>query len=104
MLADALTAIVSQQLLPSADGSGRVAAFEILLGSAALAAMIREDKTDQVASLMQAGAAVGMQTMDTALERLYQRGLVTAEDAVDRMLDKDAFQKKALTRRTAPIT
>src|SRR6185295_19666383 len=66
MLAESLTAIVAQQLLKTADGTGRVAAHEILLGSPALAAMIREGKTFQIVSLMQAGGAVGMQTMDAA--------------------------------------
>jgi twitching motility protein PilT len=101
MLAEALVAIVGQELLPTADGKGKIAAFEVLLGSTALAAMIREGKTAQVPSLMQAGGAVGMLTMDTALERLVHRGLVTGDDALERALDKETFQK-AITRRTGP--
>jgi twitching motility protein PilT len=93
MLAESLTAIVAQQLLKTADGKGRLAAHEILLGSPALGAMIREGKTFQITNLMQAGGAVGMQTMDAALERLVQRGLVTAEDALEKAIDKESFQK-----------
>jgi twitching motility protein PilT len=99
MLAECLVAVIAQQLLPTADGKGRAAAHEILLGSSALSAMIREGKTFQVPSLMQAGGAVGMQTMDAALERLVARGVVHGEDALEKALDKEAFQK-LLTRRT----
>jgi len=99
MLAESLDAIVAQQLLKTADGAGRVAAHEILLGSSALAAMIREGKTFQIPTLMQAGGAVGMQTMDAALERLVMRGTVSADDALEKAIDKEAFQK-LVTRRT----
>jgi twitching motility protein PilT len=99
MLAESLTAIVAQQLLKTADGSGRVAAHEILLGSSALSAMIREGKTFQVPSLMQAGGAVGMQTMDAALERYVARGLVKPDDALEKAIDKESFQK-IISRRT----
>jgi twitching motility protein PilT len=102
MLSESLTAIVAQQLLKTADGRGRVAAHEILLGSPALAAMIREGKTFQVTSLMQAGGAVGMQTMDMALERLVVAGLVTADDALEKAIDKESFQK-LIARRGAPL-
>lgn len=99
MLAESLMAIVAQQLLKTADGSGRVAAHEVLLGSSALASMIREGKTFQVPTLMQAGGAVGMQTMDAALERLVTRGTVSGDDALEKAIDKEAFQK-LITRRT----
>ncbi len=102
MLAESLTAIVAQQLLKTADGKGRLAVHEILLGSPALGAMIREGKTFQVTSLMQSGGASGMQTMDSALERAVQKGLVTAEDALEKAIDKESFQK-LLGRRTAPV-
>ena len=101
MLAESLTAVVAQQLLKTADGAGRVAAHEILLGSPALAAMIREGKTFQVTNLMQAGGAVGMQTMDAALERLVQKGVITGEDALEKAIDKESFQK-VVARWTAP--
>ncbi len=91
MLAESLAAIVAQQLLKAQRG--RVAAHEILLGSPALASMIREGKTFQIPSLMQAGGAVGMQTMDAALDRLVQRGVVSAEDALEKAIDKESFQR-----------
>ena len=91
MLAESLVGIVAQQLLRTADGKARVAAHEILVGGTALSAMIREGKTFQVPSLMQAGQAAGMQTMDTALERLVRAGTITADDAVEKAIDKDAL-------------
>jgi twitching motility protein PilT len=102
LLAETLAAVVAQQLLRAADGKGRVAAREILLGSSALASMIREGKLAPAQSLMQAGQAVGMQTMDMAIERLWQDRLVTGEEALDRVTDKDALQR-AVGRRTGPV-
>jgi twitching motility protein PilT len=93
MLADSLAAIVAQQLLKAQGGKGRLAAHEILLGSPALASMVREGKTFQIANLMQAGGAVGMQTMDAALERLVSRGMVSGEDALEKAIDKESFQR-----------
>ncbi len=93
MLADGLAGIVAQQLLKTADGKGRVAALEILLGSHAVAAMIREGKTFQLPSLMQSGKALGMQTMDVALERLARAGTVSAQAALDKADDKEGFRK-----------
>ena len=102
MLSESLTAIVAQQLLKTADGQSRVAAHEILLGSSALSAMIREGKTFQVPTLMQAGGAVGMTTMDATLERLVGRGVVTPEDALEKATDKESFQKLVTRRTGAP--
>jgi twitching motility protein PilT len=93
MLAESLLAIVSQQLLKSTDGKGRVAAYEVLVSSSALAAMIREGKTFQIPSLMQAGQSAGMQTMDMALERLLQKGAVSFDDALEKASDKEAFAR-----------
>jgi len=93
MLAESLVAIVAQQLLKTADGKGRVAAHEILVGSAALASMIREGKTFQIPNIMQAGQSQGMQTMDMALERLMQKGTISPEAALEKAIDKESFQK-----------
>jgi len=92
-LADSLAGIVAQQLLKTADGGGRVAAHEILIGSSALGAMIREGKTFQVPSLMQSGQNQGMQTMDMALERLVANKIVTFEAALEKAIDKESFAK-----------
>ncbi len=102
LLADALAAVVALELLPRADGGGVVSAHEILLGSPALASMIRDDRAAEIPSLMQAGGAAGMQTMDAALERLLASGLVTAESALSRATDRDAFQR-SIGRRTGPL-
>ncbi len=100
MLAESLIGIVAQQLLKTADGKGRVAAHEILLGSSALTAMIREGKTYQITNLMQAGIGLGMQTMDLALERLMLAGTISPEAAIAKASEKESFQK--LIARTNP--
>ena len=93
MLAESLVGIVAQQLLKTADGKGRVAALEILLGSHAVAAMIRENKTFQLPSMMQAGKAQGMQTMDLALEKHVRAGTITPQAALEKAEDKESFKR-----------
>jgi twitching motility protein PilT len=93
LLADSLAGIIAQQLLPRADGKGRVAAHEILIGSAALASLIRESKSQQIGSFIQSGQAEGMQGMDATLERLVRSNVITAEVGLEKALDKDAFTK-----------
>ena len=95
MLAEALAGIVGQQLLKSADGKGRVAAHEILIGSPAIASMIREGKTTQIPSLMQGGQSQGMQTIDMCLERMLAQKSITADTALEKAQDKDSFAKVA---------
>ena len=67
-------AIMTQQLLPTADGSGRVVACEVLVPTPAVRNLIREGKTHQIYSVLQTGSDVGMQTMDTALAELVRAG------------------------------
>jgi twitching motility protein PilT len=93
MLSEGLAGIVAQQLVRTADGKRRVAVHEILVGSPALASMIRENKTFQIPSLMQAGQSQGMQTMDMALERLVRNKEITAETALEKAIDKESFAK-----------
>jgi len=93
LLADSLAGVVAQQLLRRADVKGRVAAHEILLGNFALASLIREGKTSQIASFIQSSSGEGMQGMDVALERLVAAGTISARDALDKALDKDAFAR-----------
>jgi len=103
LLADSLAGVVAQQLLRRADVKGRVAAHEILLGTYALASLIREAKTSQIPGLIQSGSAEGMQGMDAALERLVSAGTVSARDALDKALDKEAFAKlPAVARSLGP--
>ncbi|HEY1817655.1 MAG TPA: PilT/PilU family type 4a pilus ATPase [Kofleriaceae bacterium] len=94
LLGDSLAGVVAQQLVPKIDG-GRVAAHEILIGNLALAALIREGKTQQIGSFIQSGAGDGMQTMDSSLEKLVTGGIVKAQDALEKALDKEAFAKLA---------
>jgi twitching motility protein PilT len=93
MLAEGLAGIVAQQLLKTADGKGRVAALEILVGSSAVSALIREGKSFQIPSVMQGGQAQGMQTMDMALERLVRAGTVAADIAIEKASDRESFAK-----------
>lgn len=93
VLAECLAGVVSQQLLPTVDRTERVAAHEILIGSTGVSTMIRESKTAQLLNLMQAGQAQGMQTLDLALEKLLTLGRISADEALDRAVDREAFAK-----------
>jgi twitching motility protein PilT len=93
LLADSLAGVVAQQLLRRADVKGRVAAHEILLGNFALASLIREGKTSQIASFIQSSSGEGMQGMDVALERLVAAGTIHPRDALEKALDKEGFAK-----------
>ncbi len=103
MLSESLSGIVAQQLLRTADGKRRVAVHEILVGSPALASMIRENKTFQIPSLMQAGQAQGMQTMDMALERYVRDGTVSLEGALEKAIDKESFARTFKKDEMAPM-
>jgi twitching motility protein PilT len=83
-LATALQGIVTQQLLPTADGSGRVAACEVLSITPAVRNLIREGKTHQIYSVLQTSAAAGMQSMDSALAQLVREGKITRQLAEQR--------------------
>jgi twitching motility protein PilT len=76
-LSVALQGIMTQQLLPTADGSGRVVATEVLVPNPAIRNLIREGKTHQIYSVLQTSSAQGMQTMDTALAELVRAGKIT---------------------------
>ena len=81
MLSESLQAVISQTLLKKVGG-GRVAAHEIMVGTPAIRNLIREDKVAQMYSVIQTGAALGMQTLDQSLQSLLQRGLVNRDDAL----------------------
>ncbi|MEM7434711.1 MAG: PilT/PilU family type 4a pilus ATPase [Myxococcota bacterium] len=93
MLAESLAGIVAQQLLRRADGSGRVAAQEILVGTSGVSSAIREAKTSMLQSLMQSGGNQGMQTMDSVLVGLVADGVITAQDGLEKAADKESFAK-----------
>jgi twitching motility protein PilT len=87
MLSESLRAVISQTLLKKVGG-GRVAAHEIMLGIPAIRNLIREDKVPQMYSVMQTSQAHGMQTMDQCLQRLVAQGVISAEDAAGKSIDK----------------
>lgn len=75
-LASVLEAVISQQILPKADGTGRVAAFEIMIANTAIRNLIREGKTHQMQTVIQTGSSIGMQTMDASLIELFKKRLI----------------------------
>jgi twitching motility protein PilT len=103
MLCEGLAGIVAQQLVRTADGKRRAAVHEILVGSPALSSMIRENKTFQIPSLMQAGQAQGMQTMDMALERLVRGKEISPETALQKAIDKESLARLLRQSDMAPL-
>ena len=92
MVADSLKAVISQTLLPRRDGSGRVAAYEILRNTSGISGLIRDAKTFQIPTALQTGSASGMMLMDAALLGLVQDGTIDPRVAYDRAVRKDAFE------------
>ncbi len=82
MVSESLRAVVSQRLVPTADGNGRVPALEILVNNMAIGNLIRENKTFQIFSILQTGASQGMCLLDDSLNRLISEGVITAEEAL----------------------
>jgi twitching motility protein PilT len=91
MLSESLKAVISQSLLKTKDGSGRVAAHEIMIGTPAIRNLIRENKVAQMYSAIQTGQNIGMQTMDQCLAEMVKRGLVTSSEARNYAANKDNF-------------
>ena len=81
-LAGILEGVLSQTLLPRADGNGRVVAVEVLIATPAIRNMIREAKTHQIPNAMETGSQFGMCTLDQELVRLFREGLITLDDAL----------------------
>ena len=92
-LAFVLEGVVAQQLLPRARGGGRVLVPEILVCTPAVKAVIREGKTHQIYTLMQAGAKFGMQTMNQALFSAFANRLISYDDAMGRSFDPQELQQ-----------
>jgi twitching motility protein PilT len=97
-LSNNLEAVVTQQLLPRAGTPGRLAALEVMIASPAIRNLIREAKAHQITSVIQTSAHLGMQTMDQCLRDLYQRGLITYEEAMARAMNQDELKKMLFTR------
>jgi len=82
MLSESLEGVITQKLLPSKDGKGRVAALEILIAVPAIRNLIRENKTPQIVTAIQTGAQHGMQSLDQALRDLVMQGKLAREEAI----------------------
>ena len=91
-LASTLMGIVSQQLLPTVDGLGRVLACEVLIPTPAVRNLIRESKTQQLTTVMQTGRKFGMVTMDESLADKYRQGLISSETALAQAHDPSVLR------------
>ncbi|HGG9363111.1 TPA: type IV pilus twitching motility protein PilT [Neisseria meningitidis] len=91
MLSESLTAVISQNLLKTHDGNGRVASHEILIANPAVRNLIRENKITQINSVLQTGQASGMQTMDQSLQLLVRQGLIAPEVARRRAQNSESM-------------
>src|SRR5471030_1083930 len=91
MISESLKAIISQTLLKTKDGSGRIAAHEIMIGTPAIRNLIRESKIAQMYSAIQTGQQFGMQTLDQNLQDLVKKGVITSSEARSKAANKDNF-------------
>jgi len=94
MVSESLRGIVSQQLVPRLDGTGRCLAMEILMNNPAVGNLIREGKTFMLPGVIQTGKKQGMQLMDDALLNLYQAGLISAEETLYRAESKAVVRQQ----------
>lgn len=92
-LSAVIEGVISQQLLARQDGSGRVAALEIMTGTPAIRNLIREGKTHQIDSIIQTSSKYGMKTMDTSLIELYKSEAITYEDAMTYCIDRQIMSR-----------
>jgi twitching motility protein PilT len=88
VLSESLRGVVSQRLLRKADGSGRIAAVEVMITNQAIQNQIREGKTYQIPSVLQTGRASGMQTIEDHIRALAQQGIVDREEAAVHLDEK----------------
>ena len=99
-LAGSLRGIISQRLVPAYLSSGRILAYEVLVGTTPIKRCIKEDKIDQILSIMQTSRGDGMVTMDQCLEDLVIHKKITLEDAAKNSDDKKEFEKRMNERMT----
>src|SRR6266496_3694210 len=91
LLSESLVSVISQTLLKTKDGQGRVAAWEIMIGTPAIRNLIRENKVAQMYSSIQTSQAAGMQTLDQCLVEMVRRNMVNVAEARNRAVNKDLF-------------
>jgi twitching motility protein PilT len=89
MLSESLRGVLAQRLIRRADGRGRQLALEILVSGGAVASLIRERKTFQLATVIQTGKKEGMQSMDESVLNLLKAGIVSVEEAVGHLSSRD---------------
>lgn len=92
-LANSLQGVVSQQLLLRIDKPGRIVACEIMIATAAVRNLVRENETAQIPSLIQTSARQGMKLMDKYLKELYQKGIISYDTALEKVKDPASFEK-----------
>lgn len=88
-----LQGIISQQLIPKADGSGLILAAEVLKATTGIRNIIRKGTTPEIYSMVEIGAKYGMQTMDHSLKNLYKSGAISYEDAIGHAINAENFEK-----------
>ncbi len=93
MISTSLRGVVSQQLLPTKNKAGRVAALEVLINTSAVSNLIRQGKLDQLETAMQSGGNIGMQTMDTALMDLVNKAMIAGKEAYLQANNKNKFER-----------
>ena len=93
MLASSLSGVIAQQLLRDATGKGRVAAYEVLVATPALGNLIRTAQTVKIDSMIESGGNLGMQTMDSHIQKLLDAGKITGEEAYMKAFDKSKFER-----------
>lgn len=99
-----LQGVLTQVLLPRADGHGRIAAFEIMLGNYAIANLIREARTHEVPGVLEVSSQQGMNTLDQDLERLVKEGLITIDNALALAYRTDILRGKLMSALRAKST
>ncbi|HPI02194.1 MAG TPA: type IV pilus twitching motility protein PilT [Bacillota bacterium] len=92
-LAGVLIGVMSQQLMPNKDNSGRVVAVEVMMATPAARNLIREGKTHQIYSVIQTGAKYGMQSMDSSLRDLFLTRKISKEEAISRAIDPEELRR-----------
>ena len=96
MLSESLEAVISQKLLPTKDGKGRVPACEVMISSTAIRNLIREDRVFQITSVIQSGGVEGMQTLDQDLQRLVTQGKIERKVAMEIADNPKLFKQNVL--------
>ena len=91
-LAECLQGVISQVLIPKADGKGRILATEVMVSTPGIRNLIRENDIAQIPSLLQMGAQYGMNTMDKSLKMLYKKGIISKDTAISKVKSVNEFE------------